>query len=427
MKLALSLAERSTCRRLKVGAVITSPNWRSVYSVGYNGNASGLPNDCDSEEPGKCGCIHAESNAVINCDVPRGMTKVVFTTHLPCTNCFLPGTLASSLVPIKRAYKRWYEGTVLRVITGHGDFTVTPNHPILTRGRGWVAAELLHKGDYLLCSNREQGVSPSTSDHNQSQPIEQIFQSLMRSGVSVRSPGASHQFHGDGIPNEDVDVVSINSPLKDDGQSCLHHLFKKPLFSSTRTSGVSFILQSTGDVYPNIMRGTAHSSFTQSSVDDISVNIKLLRQRVDRSAHLVGSYNFLCRQDAPSLSKALGSDLSLFAKDPEWAQSVKNSGTGYTKISSQSLRGLSPIIAMDEIIQIERNSWTGHVFNLETENGWYCVGPSNIIAHNCAKILINLGNVIQIYYLNDYRIKDSLALFKTVGIRAEQMHLSGAT
>lgn len=87
MRLALALAERSTCRRLQVGTVITSTDFRKVLAVGYNGNAAGLPNDCDSEEPGNCGCLHSEENAVINCDAPRYEEKVVFVTHLPCVMC----------------------------------------------------------------------------------------------------------------------------------------------------------------------------------------------------------------------------------------------------------------------------------------------------------------------------------------------------
>lgn len=87
MDLAKLMASRSTCRRLGVGAVITSSDFRRVYSIGYNGNASGLPNDCDSDEPGKCGCLHAEENAVINCDVARSLPKILFCTHLPCVMC----------------------------------------------------------------------------------------------------------------------------------------------------------------------------------------------------------------------------------------------------------------------------------------------------------------------------------------------------
>jgi dCMP deaminase len=86
-RLARDLAARSTCRRLAVGTVITSTDFRKVLAVGYNGNASGLPNDCDRDEPGNCGCLHSEENAVINCDSPRYVQKIVFVTHLPCAMC----------------------------------------------------------------------------------------------------------------------------------------------------------------------------------------------------------------------------------------------------------------------------------------------------------------------------------------------------
>ena len=87
MDFALAIAKRSTCKRLQVGAVITTTDFRKVLALGYNGNAAGLPNTCDSEEPGNCGCLHAEENAVINCDSPRQTEKIVFVTHMPCPPC----------------------------------------------------------------------------------------------------------------------------------------------------------------------------------------------------------------------------------------------------------------------------------------------------------------------------------------------------
>jgi dCMP deaminase len=87
MKMAGLILGRSTCKRLQVGCVISSVDFRKILSMGYNGNATGLPNTCDSEEPGKCGCLHAEENAVINCDSPRQWEKIVFCTHLPCKMC----------------------------------------------------------------------------------------------------------------------------------------------------------------------------------------------------------------------------------------------------------------------------------------------------------------------------------------------------
>jgi len=87
LQLAKTLARRSTCNRLQVGTVITSTDFRKVLAIGYNGNATGLPNCCDRDEPGNCGCLHSEENAVINCDSPRSVEKFVFVTHLPCVAC----------------------------------------------------------------------------------------------------------------------------------------------------------------------------------------------------------------------------------------------------------------------------------------------------------------------------------------------------
>jgi len=87
MNFAQLISRRSTCRRLQVGTVITTTDYRKVLAVGYNGNASGLPNSCDRDEPGHCGCLHSEENAVINCDSPRETEKYVFVTHLPCAAC----------------------------------------------------------------------------------------------------------------------------------------------------------------------------------------------------------------------------------------------------------------------------------------------------------------------------------------------------
>ncbi len=87
MNFAKEISRRSSCHRLQVGTVITSTDFRKVLAVGYNGNAAGLPNGCDRDEVGNCGCLHSEENAVINCDSPRFVEKYVFVTHLPCMAC----------------------------------------------------------------------------------------------------------------------------------------------------------------------------------------------------------------------------------------------------------------------------------------------------------------------------------------------------
>jgi dCMP deaminase len=86
MRMAEELAKRSTCARLQVGTVITDASLEQVLSIGYNGNARGFPNRCDSDEAGRCGCIHSEMNALVKSpgEVPN---KVAFVTASPCVMC----------------------------------------------------------------------------------------------------------------------------------------------------------------------------------------------------------------------------------------------------------------------------------------------------------------------------------------------------
>ncbi|MEW6534580.1 MAG: hypothetical protein AB1454_03030 [Candidatus Auribacterota bacterium] len=94
MRMALILSARSTCRRKdingtikRVGCVITTSNLNNVLSVGYNGNASGLDDRCDNpDQPGNCGCLHAEENAIAKCHAPD-RDKIMFSTDAPCKRC----------------------------------------------------------------------------------------------------------------------------------------------------------------------------------------------------------------------------------------------------------------------------------------------------------------------------------------------------
>ena len=86
MRMAEELAKRSTCARLQVGTVITDAGLENVVVIGYNGNARGFPNKCDSTEQGRCGCIHSEMNALVK--APGQMRdKVAFITASPCVVC----------------------------------------------------------------------------------------------------------------------------------------------------------------------------------------------------------------------------------------------------------------------------------------------------------------------------------------------------
>ena len=84
-RLVQDIATLSTCKRLQVGAVIVDVGFTQVLSIGYNGPASGLPNDSCTGEQGSCGCIHAEANALIKLSDRR--PSFLIATHSPCVHC----------------------------------------------------------------------------------------------------------------------------------------------------------------------------------------------------------------------------------------------------------------------------------------------------------------------------------------------------
>lgn len=96
MNFARDLSRRATCEQIgvngkqrKAGAVITTGDFKNILAVGYNGNYAGGPNKCDNPNAtgeARCGCIHAEMNAIVKCD-NWIKDKCLFVTSIPCTLC----------------------------------------------------------------------------------------------------------------------------------------------------------------------------------------------------------------------------------------------------------------------------------------------------------------------------------------------------
>lgn len=84
-RLAESYSTLSTCKRLGVGCVISSSGMGKVLSVGYNGPPAAISNDSCRNEQGKCGCVHAEANALSKLPEVEGATLLVTTA--PCLHC----------------------------------------------------------------------------------------------------------------------------------------------------------------------------------------------------------------------------------------------------------------------------------------------------------------------------------------------------
>jgi hypothetical protein len=48
---------------------------------------------------------------------------------------------------------------------------------------------------------------------------------------------------------------------------------------------------------------------------------------------------------------------------------------------TQSILSFAREITLDEVVHIEHAAFSGHVYNLQTEPGWYIA--NEIITHNC--------------------------------------------
>jgi len=100
MTITLQVAERSTCTRAKVGAVIVRE--KNILATGYNGAPAGMPHCTDvgcliyeSKTPNgdtEQNCfrtIHAEMNAIAQAAKNGSSIKdgAIYITHTPCIHC----------------------------------------------------------------------------------------------------------------------------------------------------------------------------------------------------------------------------------------------------------------------------------------------------------------------------------------------------
>ena len=99
LKIAMVVAERSTCMRHHVGAVAVKEG--HIIATGYNGSLSGFPHclelNCvrnqlkipSGTRTEICRAIHAEQNVIIQCALHGKSIEgaAIYCTHTPCVLC----------------------------------------------------------------------------------------------------------------------------------------------------------------------------------------------------------------------------------------------------------------------------------------------------------------------------------------------------
>lgn len=323
----------------------------------------------------------------------------------------VPGSTRIPFANVQTVYRRWYEGIIFEVTTASGkSLRLTSNHPVLAM-HGWRAANALNIGDQIAESAYQIVKTPCEENENNAIPtIAEIFDFLAPTGSQCIADGASHQFHGDGIANSNVDIVSTNRTLRINSKSSLSQRSNEFCLANTNKArsiagslfehGVSLWLaaKSMAGVYR-----AATLDFLRFIIEAYSRRFRIAPQGYSRlfqpprdyglansvswgncrrgSAPLISGDDFGHGQiDALSEQKCrLGFIANANTSPPKAAP---NSGIG-DFVSLCEIHGIDASkIRLGQIVDIKRLPFAGHIYNLKTEDGWY--SAEGIITHNCS-------------------------------------------
>lgn len=335
---------------------------------------------------------------------------------------FGPGVVASTT--------RWFVGQLVEITTEQGRrLSVTPNHPVLTT-QGWVNAGELHQGHHVVtAAPRERDVSAAGTDpdHYQSPAlIEDVARSFDGPGTvgSVVVPTTPVDFHGDGAGSE-VHVVRADRALLDDvktgrAQPLGHGAFFRgdvgvpgqPRRAVLPRDGhLAELLESLGHApggglggghdLPVLLRGAqaglqpvafghgpqGHARVGQAAVDQAARPAERLGDGVARFTGQVAAHDVV-RVDAGAghhrggdLLAAEGVPLGDGAEQAAFFEMADEDGRAETVPGRGDIGRFAGQVGTDRVVDVRRRDFSGHVYNLQTVDGWYAA--NEIVTHNC--------------------------------------------
>lgn len=270
-------------------------------------------------------------------------------------NCFLADTNIASNSGIVRSYKHQYSGDIVSIKTASGvNFSCTPNHPILT-SRGWISAKFLNCGDDLLVTfGSGNEIARRNPDINHAFPRIDAIHDLLYKFGGKRTRTLSVNFHGD-IPTSDVEIVTHKRLLRESDDSRCRNSVDEFLFKG---ADKSLFCKSTFVKH--------FWSVFGASLSNISSLGKIL--------------SFFLRRLRHSEIHSLRPVALLYSGG---VKPLDNDVARNAKLISECLNGFTGVVFADNIVSVDISSKFSHVYNLQTENGYYFV--NNIIPQSGAK------------------------------------------
>lgn len=340
--------------------------------------------------------------------------------------CLAPETpvQAASATHVAR---RWNVDGLVRVRTRAGRvLAVTPDHPVLSN-QGWVRADALDVGDHLVSDALHERAAVSDPDvENTPLTIEEVFAAARNHSPAERMVSVHVDLNGNGRRSE-VEVVPLDSELRGRLQPSRRQPLSQAFFATADLDLMTFLASRDtgqrvgGSVHPTHLRCHAFAnggSFfgreapgsdptgrglipvgdvrsVERPKEDVLADTEAPTDRVLRITSSVGSGDVQeggrigGPTDAvgfPNLGLRFRSDAVALRGTPcveKRSLSAQTTPDGFS--ARAHLHGnlpgrLAGLVALDEIVEVERDDRACHVYDLSTSTGWFL--GSGVIVHN---------------------------------------------
>lgn len=323
------------------------------------------------------------------------------------------------------AYRALYDGEILEITTKHGRrLSVTPNHPVATP-RGFVPASAIREGDHLFGYEAPIEAHASSTpkranvdEENAPARIDQVFRAIEESLAGARHAGrpCANDFDGDArCFDGDVDVVAIEGALPNRAESGSNEHGKNLVFSASdvfRHAGergqralrdlraavnapargsVSGGGLSSGDGWVGGLELRPLQSFRFGPASRLDTGLE--KSKADRDALHVEIVRDLLLRVASDVSRndRCGVDGEALPADvmPRPLQAPPHGSLGNTEARRNRSNGLPGVVSLDEVTRVERRAWSGHVYDLQSPNGW--IVAEGIVTSNCRCVMVTLS------------------------------------
>lgn len=281
-------------------------------------------------------------------------------------NCFPADTLVQGGVLAATRVK--YVGPMIEITTRSGaKLTITPNHPVLTPG-GFAPADALREGEYVLRHGPDSDVAlgaamagRGVAYHPDQAParIEDVFRALELKSGSVSVDLAVDDLYGDmRFGQGQIEIVAANRELlghlqAERAQSEREIVLEGAAVGQSREPG-----DGAGNVAAFGVDGASPGGVSSGGLSLDRLGVELQALPLDPLRVGPASEIDVRRQEAPSEQRPADALLS---------RELIDAGAG--------------AVSLDQIIQVRKFDFAGHVYDLETVTGWMVA--ESIITSNC--------------------------------------------